>query len=348
MARKNAWLDLAIPVLAIVFALLISVALIAIIGKDPATALSALWKASFGSRRNIGQLLMQSTPLILTGLSVAVAFRCGLFNIGGEGQIMMAQLVAAVVGYSLNLPGFLHLPLAIVAGILAGGVWGAIPGFLKARLGVHEVINTIMLNWIAFRFTYWIVNAHLRIETLPRTPEVLETARLSPILPPSQLTTGLFLALLAAAIIYVFLWRTRMGYELRAVGHNPFAAEYGGINVARQTVLAMTIAGGLAGLAGVIQTLGVQRSFFAPSVMPGYGFTGIAVALLGRNHPVGVVLAALLFGFLEQGAPAMQVSAGVPKAVIFIVQALVIFLVAADGIIRSVLSGRKRKEVTTP
>lgn len=336
--NRRAWLrELAVPLLAIVIALAIGYVLMLLTGRDANTAMGSLVRASFGSKRAFGEFLKQATPLILTGLSVALAFRCGLFNIGGEGQFLMAGLVAGVIGYALPLPPGAHLLVVVIAGMAAAATWGAIAGWLKARLGAHEVINTIMLNWIALRFTQWIVEGRLRVENLSRTPKVLPTAQFANILPPSGLSSGLLYALLAAALVYVFLWRTSSGYELRAVGHNPQAAEYGGISIARNTVLAMALSGALAGLAGIIQTTTVTEAFWAPMGLPGYGFTGIAVALLGRNHPLGVVLAALLFGFLDQGAPAMQAAAQVPKSIIQTVQAIVVLLVAADAIIRRLL-----------
>lgn len=333
--------ELAVPVIAIVLALALGYVLMLLTGRDANTAMSALMRASFGSKRAFGEFLKQATPIILTGLSVALAFRCGLFNIGGEGQFLMAGLVAAVIGYAVPLPPVIHLLVVALAGMATAALWGSIAGILKARLGAHEVINTIMLNWIALRFTQWIVESHLRVPNLSRTPELLPTAQFRLILPPSGLSSGLLYALLAAALVYVFLWRTSTGYELRAVGHNPAAAQYGGISIGRNTVLAMALSGALAGLAGVIQTTTVTRAFWAPMGLPGYGFTGIAVALLGRNHALGVVLAALLFGFLDQGAPAMQAAAHVPKSIIQIVQATVVLLVAADAIIRRLLQRRQ-------
>ncbi|MCG0238392.1 MAG: ABC transporter permease [Firmicutes bacterium] len=335
-----------VPIIAVVVALLIGLIFIAITGRDPAKAAEALWVANFGSRRAIGEALVSVTPLIFTGLSVAFAFRAGLFNIGGEGQYIVAQLAAAVAGYAITgLPGWLHVTVAILAGALAGGLWGAIPGLLKAYRGVHEVVNTIMMNYIALYLANYLIANYLKAPgALPVTPEILPTARLAQILPPSRLHTGLFLALGAAVLVYLLLWHTRWGYEIRAVGHNPRAAEYAGIDVPRNLALAMLISGALAGLAGTVQVLGVQRAFYDPvGGFVGYGFDGIAVALLGRNHPAGVVLAALLFGILDRAAPTMQAMAQVPKATIWVVQATVILLVAADQIIRSLF--KRRREV---
>lgn len=342
--RQALLMEAMIPVIAVVVSLLVGIGFIAFIGRDPVLAMEAFWRANFGSKRAIGEALVSVTPLIFTGLSVAFAFRAGLFNIGGEGQYLVAQMAAAIAGYAITgLPGWLHVSVAVLAGALAGGIWGAIPGLLKAYRGVHEVVNTIMMNYIAlFMANYLVANYLKKPGPLPVTPEVLPTARLAQILPPSRLHTGLILALVVALLVYLFLWHTRWGYAIRAVGHNPLAAEYAGIRVGKNVALAMLIAGALAGLAGTVQVLGVQGAFYDPlGGFVGYGFDGIAVALLGRNHPVGVVLAALLFGMLDRGAPGMQAVAHVPKAMIWVVQATVILFVAADGIIRTLLARRR-------
>lgn len=345
--RLSWWGEALIPVLAVVSALLVGAMLIVAVGKDPLAALDALWVASFGSRRGFGEALVSFTPLVFTGLSVALAFRCGLFNIGGEGQFLIGGLTAAVVGYGVSgLPGWLHLTLAVLAGALGGAVWAGIPGLLKAYRGVHEVVNTIMMNYIAlYLVNYLVMNHFKRPGDLPITPEVLPTARLSLILEPSRLTTGLFLALAAALVIYLLLWRTAPGYEIRAVGLAPFAAEYAGINVPLNTAAAMGLSGALAGLAGAVQVLGVQGAFYDPiGGFVGYGFDGIAVSLLGRNHPAGILPAAFLFAVLDRGSASMQAMAGVPKAVIWVVQAGVVMFVAADGIVRAFVARRARSK----
>lgn len=339
------WRAVLLPPLAVVIALLVGVLFILYIGKSPAQAYQALWTASFGNFYNFGEFLVSSTPLIFTGLSVAFAFRAGLFNIGGEGQYLMAQVAAAWVGYHfVGLPGVLHSWLGLLAAALAGAAWAAIPGLLKAYRGVHEVINTIMLNYIALFLTNWLVLGPLRApgET-PATPKVVDNAMLGHLLSVSRLNTGFLWALGAAIVIYLLLGRTTLGYEIRAVGHSPLAAEYGGISVAKNTVLAMAIAGALAGLAGGVQTLGLAGRFYQTLGFAGYGFDGIAVALLGRNHPGGVIIAAMLFGWLERGSPAMQAAAGVPKSMVLIVQAAVVLFVAAPGMLRWMLG--KRREV---
>jgi simple sugar transport system permease protein len=324
-------------------------------------AYSALFEGAFGSParvvRGVGTLirdgqsrplldalrpftesLVITTPYIFAGLAVAVAFQGGLFNIGAEGQLFVAGLASAFVGYSLTgLPWVLHLPLSLLAGILAGAAWGAIPGLLKARTGAHEVINTIMMNYIAFRLADHLLQGPMaRPDGLPITPEVKPSAYLPALLPrPVRLHVGFFLALAVAALVYWLLYRTTWGFEIRVAGSNPRAARYAGVRTTWITVLVMAISGALAGLAGTNQVLGVDhrmvRAFSA-----GYGFDSIALALLGNSHPVGVVLASLLFGFLRGGAARMQSVATVPVEIIRIVQGMVIIFIAAPEIIRDI------------
>jgi simple sugar transport system permease protein len=286
--------------------------------------------------RPIGESLVMATPYIYAGLAVALAFRGGLFNIGVEGQLFVGGIASAFVGYSIKgLPWFIHLPLALAAGILAGAVWAAIPGLLKAYTGAHEVINTIMMNYIAFRLTDYLLSGPMaRPDKLPITPEIAPSAYLPSLFArPMRLHWGFFLALAVAALIYWFLWKTTTGMEIRMVGANPRASRYAGIRIAFNIVLTMALSGGVAGLAGANQVLGLDHKL-ARAFSTGYGFDSIALALLGNSHPLGVVLSALLFGFLRGGAGRMQSVAGVPVEIIRIVQGLVIIFVAAPAIIR--------------
>jgi general nucleoside transport system permease protein len=290
--------------------------------------------------------LVQSVPYIFAGLAVALGFRGGLFNIGAEGQIGIGWLAAVVVGYSFTaLPAFVHLPLAILAGATAAGLWAAIAGFLKARTGAHEVITTIMLNYITFRLSEWLLCGPLELtQGTCRTREIAESAYLPWFLErPVTIHWGFALALIAAVITGWFLFRTTWGFELRTVGANPSAARYGGMNVAKTFVLAMFLSGCLAGLAGVAQGLGITRNI-ALGFQAGYGFDSIALALLGKSHPTGVVGASLLFGVLRAGAARMQSVAGVPTEIVQIVQSLVIIFIAAPAIIRAVYRLRKPRE----
>ncbi len=290
--------------------------------------LKALWPLS--------ESLVTATPYIFAGLSVALGFKAGLFNIGAEGQLFMGALASAYVGYAVTgLPWFIHLPLALAAGAAAGAVWGVIPGYLKAKTGAHEVINTIMMNYIAFNLSDWLLNGPMKAQGgNPRSPEILGTAYLPTLFSsPIRFHLGFFLALGAALFVYWFLWKTTLGFELRTVGASPSAAKYAGINITRNFVLAMALAGALAGLTGANELLGVNH-FMANAFSPGYGFDSIALALLGKSHPLGVVLSALLFGVLRSGATRMQSVANVPVDIISVVQALIIAFIAAPAIVR--------------
>jgi len=321
---------LTMPLIAVLFALIIGAIFMIAIGRDPFFAYRVLFGSSLGNLRGFYETLVSTTPLIFTGLAVAFAFRSGLFNIGGDGQFLIAYVATAWLGYAFSLPMIIHVPLAIIAGVIAAGLWGGFAGYLKASFGVHEVITTIMLNYIALYLSGYLIGGPLMAEgQLPATPRIMETAKLLRI-PGSRLSIGFLLALIAAWFIYYILWKTTTGYEIRAVGLNPEGAQYGGINISKNMILAMFISGGLAGLAGSVQVMGLEYRAYQPFGFLGYGFTGIAVALLGKNHPAGVVLGAFLFGVLAKGANQMQSIAHVPKEVIEIIQAIIIFFVAAE------------------
>jgi simple sugar transport system permease protein len=333
--------ELSIPVLAILSAFIIGTIVLLATGYDPISTYSALLKGAFGGVNNISDTLLEATPLIFTGLAVAFAFRCGLFNIGAEGQILVAGLAAAWVGTWSGLPWIVHIPLTLIAAAVAGGIWVFIPAFLKAKLGVHEVITTIMFNYIAFSFT-----AYFNLKVLAKTgqiqtPDIESSAylwRLSNWVDMhSYLNIGFIIAVLVAGFIYYLLWKTSIGYEIRAVGNNPDAAEYGGIDSTKMILVALLISGALAGLGGAERTMGLYHNF-RNGFSPGYGFTGIAVALLGRNHPLGVILAAILFGALTNGRSYMNMLAGVPVDLVTILQAIIILFVASDLLFRRLLS----------
>ena len=293
-------------------------------------------KALREALRPFSESLTISTPYIFAGLGVALGFQGNLFNIGAEGQIFIGGLASVFVGYSISgLPWFIHLPLALMAGIAAGMVWGAVPGFLKARTGAHEVINTIMMNYIAFRLTDYLLSGPMARPGLPITPEIKPSAYL-PLLfgQPMRVHWGFILALGAAVLVYWFLWKTPIGMEIRMTGQNLHAARYAGVSISVIIVLTMALSGALAGLAGTNQVLGVDHRLVR-AFSSGYGFDSISLALLGNSHPFGVVLASLLFGFLRGGAARMQSVAGVPVEIIRIIQGLIIVFVAAPEIIRS-------------
>lgn len=326
IVREIVW-----PLIAVLAAFIVGGIAILLLGDNPITAYSLLLSNSFGSIRDIGWTLHYATPLIFTGLAVAVAFRCGLLNIGAEGQLYVAAFAAAWVGIKfggvigkavtedgniidqdwswMSLPAVILVPLCIFAAIAAGGIWGAIPGLLKAKFGSHEVINTIMLNFIGIALMGYFTQYFYKLpgDPMQRTAEISEAAhipRLNQFIPgiphDVPLNVAFLLALLMCVLVYVFLWKTKWGYELRAVGENPDAAEYGGISTKKQIILAMTISGMLAGMVGIGEVQGT-RHHFEVGFSADWGFLGIAVALLGRNHPLGVLIAAIFFGVLSRG-----------------------------------------------
>ena len=330
-------------VLGTLLALAVGAVILLIFGENPITAYQALIKGALGSKRTIAETMLSATPLILGGLAVAVGFRCGLFNMGVEGQIVLGGLLSAYLGYALSLPWYLHLPLGLLSGSLAGAAWGAIPGYLKARYRIHEVITTIMLNYIAFAIGSYMVAVGGPMkeitESLPASPKILETARLARLWPGTRLTAGIIIALVTAVLAWIFLFKTRLGYKLRAVGLNRDAAEYAGISPQRFTVLAMVLSGALGGLAGAVEVLGVHYRFFE-NFSPGYGWDAIAVALLGLLHPAGVVAAAFLLGILRSGSVAMQAVEQISKDVVLVLTALIIFFTAMNQSLRPILERR--------
>jgi ABC-type uncharacterized transport system permease subunit len=293
--------------------------------------------------------LVQSTPYIFGGLAVALGFRAGLFNIGVEGQIFIGAATGVWAGYAIvGLPGFIHIPVAMLFGALGGALWGFIPGLLKAKTGAHEVITTIMMNYIAFRLVDWLLKFPMKDpnEFTPKTPWILETAKLPRFFEaPIRFHAGFFIAILMAILVYYLLFKTTLGFELRMVGSNPNAARYAGVKITKMTVLAMVLSSALAGMAGANEVLGVNHRLL-PSFSSGYGFDSIALALLGKTHPVGVILSSLLFGFLRNGARTMQLTVGVPIDIVSILQALILAFIAAPAIIRTVyrLKEPKHKE----
>jgi general nucleoside transport system permease protein len=295
---------------------------------------SALYKAIYPFTES----LVASSPYILTGLAVAVGFRGGLFNIGAEGQFFMGALGSAFVGYSLKgVSPVIHLPLALLGGAIAGGAWAFLPGFLKAKTGAHEVVTTIMMNWIAFRLSDWLLNGPMKATGYrPLTPVVEESAMLPRFFPdPLRFNWGFFLALGIAFFIWWLLFKTTVGYEIRSVGANPNAAKYAGMNISNNIILIMVVSGALAGLGGAVQVLGTDH-WVGQGFSAGFGFDAIALALIGNSHPLGVVLAALLFGVLRGGATSMQSLAGIPIDIISVIQGLVIVFIAAPVIIRAI------------
>ena len=339
----NAAGALVFPLIAILISFAIGAIIMLATGNNPIEAYGALLRGAFGSPLAVGRTLLNATPLIFTGLAVAVAFRAGLFNIGGEGQFFIGAITAAVVGVYLGSLGVIGMVLALAACVVTGFLWGAIPGFLKAYFGAHEVITTIMLNFVAiYLATYLALNPFRSEGLVPGTEAIDVTARIPFIgLGLGRANYGFVFGLVAALLVYLFLWRTKRGFEIRAVGLSPGAASYAGMRIGLNTVLALAIGGSLAALGGGEEVLGVYGKMSIPFVT-GLGFTGIGVALLGRNHPAGVVLGALLFGGLTSGAQEMQFVTDVPLQLANVIGAIILLLVTATKLVELIVGKRAR------
>jgi simple sugar transport system permease protein len=330
--------ELSIPVAAVLLALLIGAVILLISGANPIQAYVALFQGAFGSMTALGRTLEKATPLVFSGLAVAFAFKAGLFNIGAQGQLLFGAITAAAIGFGVEgLPAIIHIPLALLGGALAGALYGAIPGALKVFTGAHEVITTIMLNYIAINITDYLADGPWKDTTpgnvVARTPAIMDTARIPSV---GGIPLGFFLAVFAAIVVWWILSRTTLGFDIRTVGLNPSAARYAGIKVAFTVILTMVISGALAGMGGAVETQGVVGRY-QPGFNVGLGFDGITVALLGKTSPFGVIPAAILVGAMKAGASNMQFTAGVPKEITDVIQALMLFFVAADMIVRKLL-----------
>lgn len=292
---------------------------------SPTEAFSSMFRSALGSGTALGETLVKTIPLVLTGLAVAVGLRAGLFNIGAEGQLLVGALAAAWVGYAVDLPAVVHVPLCLAAGVVGGALWAFVPGLLKAGKGVHEVITTIMLNYTAFYFTHYLVTATLKDPhtMAPQTPEMHESAWLATLTHTSVLHWGILIALLAVVGYRVLMSRSVIGFELKAVGLSPDAARAAGISVPGTLVRAMLISGALAGIAGAVEVMGIHHKFY-DQFSPGYGFDSIAVAFLGNTTAVGTALSAGLFGALRNGAIGMHIDTETPKEIVTLIQAVVI------------------------
>ncbi|QSJ17394.1 ABC transporter permease [Nostoc sp. UHCC 0702] len=318
------------PLIAIASALLVGAILILLAGANPIAAYTALFQESLSTYFGFGNTLTKMTPLLFTSLGVLVALRAGQFNIGGEGQIYLGALGSTLIGlYLQGLPALIHIPLALLAGFLFGAIWGWIPGYLKAIRGVNEVITTLLLNYIAMNLVSYLVQNPLKAPNAPSaySPLIAKSAQLPIILPQSLAHAGILLALMVAGILWVLLVRSPLGYQITAVGFNSIAARYAGISVERTIMLVMALAGGLAGLAGASEVMGLKYRLFE-QVSPGYGFDAIAIAFLSRGSVFAVVLTSLFFAALRSGANVMQRSAGVPVTVIYAIQGLTVLFIA--------------------
>jgi general nucleoside transport system permease protein len=332
------------PLIAILISFIIGAVIMLATGNNPLLAYAALVRGAFGSPTALGRTLLGATPLIFTGLAVAVAFRAGLFNIGGEGQFYIGAITAAGLGVALGFLGPLGAILVLLGCLLTGFLWGAIPGFLKAYFGAHEVITTIMLNFVAINLATYLALHPLRSEGLVPGTETIDPAARIPFigLGLGRANYGFFLALLAAVVFYLLLWRTQRGFQIRAVGLSPGTASYAGMGIGVNTVLALAIGGAFAALGGAVEVLGVYGKMSIPFVEE-LGFTGIGVALLGRNHPIGVVLGALLFGGLASGAQEMQFATDVPLQLASVLAAIILLLVTATKLVELIVGKRARE-----
>ncbi|MCM3704133.1 MULTISPECIES: ABC transporter permease [Cytobacillus] len=346
---SNRMKNIVVPLVAVLLGVLVGTIIMIATGYNAGSAFIALWNGAFGEIYYTGEVIRQVTPYILAGLAVAFAFRTGLFNIGVEGQLIVGWLAAVWVGVAFELPKFIHLPLAVLAAAAAGALWAFIPGLLKAKFKVHEVIVTIMMNYVALHVTNYIIRTVLS-EKSDRSEMIAESASLrSPFLEGltdySRLHWGILIALACVFIMWFLLEKTSKGYELRAVGFNQHASEYAGMSVSRNIILSMVISGAFAGLAGAMEALGTFGYAAIKGGFTGVGFDGIAVALLGGNGPIGIIFAALLFGSLKVGALNMPLEAGVPNELVDIIIALIVFFVAASYMIRIFIDRISKKGV---
>lgn len=357
------WLQLATPFIAILFAFVIGAIIVMAIGKNPLSVFGTMVAFSFGKVDSLGLILFRATPYIFTGLGVAIGFQLGLFNIGAESQYKIGLFVAAVVGYSFpGLPAIIHIPLTIIAGIIGGMLWGLLPIYLKLNRGVHEVISTIMLNHTATSLLHYLLtgpfldqNQTGATQRIMRTKFFAESARIPtvhgltdllhiPLPKYVHLNYMFFIGIALCVVVYWLIWKTPFGYELRAVAGNRTAAEAAGINVKKIMFFAFMLSAGIAGMAGLSEAM-TMYGYMSVDFPGGYGLTGIAVALLGKNNPFGVILSALLFGFLERGAQGIQVLAGVPSEVITILQGVIILsVVVAYSLLSRYIRIQKKKE----
>ncbi len=341
-SRLNSLLDALLPVFATLAALGVGTILLLILRVNPLEAYGALWEGAFGSTNAIAETLVKATPLLLVGLGICIAFRANVINIGGEGQMIIGGILATQVGLTFtDLPGWLVIIMAIFAGFLGGAIWGGIPGFLKAYFRVNEILSTVMMNAIAVQIMNYLLRGPMidpaqleKASKIPQTARLLDAFRL-PRLVPTRLHIGFLIALILAILVYLLLWRTTLGYRIRAVGQNPHASRYGGIQVRRRIVTALLLSGAFAGLAGAIQVYGVNYRMITDGSASGFtgaaGFNGIVAALFGQLHPIGTIPASVFFGALLVGANKMQRAVQIPSALITVINGLVVVFVVASA-----------------
>lgn len=348
----------ALPIAAVLLALLIGAIMLLLLGVNPLEAYAAMIAGVFGSVSGMTQALVKATPLLLVGLGICIAFRASVINIGAEGQIILGALAATWFSLAFRTwPGWLLVPATLIAGFIASSAWGFIPGILKARYKVNEILSTVMMNAIALQLMNLLIRGPLIDPAgitagtyLAQSERIPEQAWLPRLVPQTLLHAGLIIAIILAVVVYFFLWRTTIGYRIRAVGLNPDASRYAGISVPINQALSLTLAGGFAGLAGVVEVIGVQHRLLE-GITSGYGFSGIVAALFGGLHPLGTIPASILFGGLLVGADKMQRAVQVPSALIDAILGLVVLFVVGSTYLsqrwtaRRMMAGLKGKEV---
>jgi ABC-type uncharacterized transport system permease subunit len=334
MKLKNSLLNVGVPIAAVVAAFGCGCIIIAAQGASPAEAIQYLLIGAFGSASNVATTLVKATPLIFTGLCACFAYRCGVFNLGGEGQFVMGACVSIWIAVTWGVTGVPAILLCLIMGTLAGGIWGAVPGILKITRGLNEIIVSIMLNYIAILFMGLMYTSLLRDGSVPQTPAVPEATQLPRIFPDVRVTWGIVIAVAVAALVHYFLFNTSSGFKLRSVGLNSTASRFNGFSVNRYILSSFVASGAIAGLGGSVELLGTQYRLMSGFGM-GFGFDGVAIALIAQLNPLATVFIAYFFAVLRTGATTMQVGTGVPTSVIDIIQAMVIvFGVAGFAIVR--------------
>ena len=336
VSGKNKLLAIGIPIASVLLALLIGSILLVLIDVNPLEAYKYLIFGNFTSIYNISEIFVKATPIILTGLAFTFAYRTGLFNIGADGQMFAGAIATVFVGLKTgHLSPVISVSLCLMAAMIAGGIWGLIPGLLKGIFGSSEIITTIMLNYVALYLVSYVVDKPLReaLGFYPQTDLIGENAFLPYIIPNTRLHIGILVAIVLAVIVYLILWKTPFGFRLRAVGFNPDGAEYSGISIKKSIIISLVISGALAGVAGFTEINGIHHRLL-DNFSRNVGFDGIAAALLGNTNPIGVVTAAILLGMLQTGANAMQRGVGIPANIVSIIQALIIILVLAGNKLR--------------
>ena len=344
-SRLNSLLDALLPVLATLAALGVGAIMLLILRVNPVEAYGALWEGAFGSTNAMAETLVKATPLLLVGLGICIAFRASVINIGGEGQMIIGGILATQIGLTFTeLPGWLVIVMAMFVGFLGGAIWGGIPGALKAYFNVNEILSTVMMNAIAVQIMNYMLRGPMidpaqleKASKIPQTARLLDAFRL-PRLAPTRLHLGFLIAVVLAIFVYILLWRTTLGYRIRAVGQNPHASRYGGIRVRRRIVTALLLSGAFAGLAGAIQVYGVNYRMITDGSSTGFtgsaGFNGIVAALFGQLHPIGTIPASIFFGALLVGANKMQRVVQIPSALITALNGLVVIFVVSSEIWR--------------